>query len=325
MGNSLYGVLSNAGFRYFDLRNAEAITLSGQLSSMHVEKTVNQYFNSLLKTKDVDYAVYLDTDSCVIHVDALVKKIMPNGTDKEIVEFLLNVGKHLQDKVVKSSTTHICELCNCKDYLMDMKLESIAKQAFFTGKKKYAIEVHNSEGVYYDPPKLKITGLEVVRSSTPFKIRKKLKECISIIFSGGEEKLINFVGTQKDEFLTWSEEDISFPRSVSDIDKYEDGDAWKSGTPIAVRGAILYNNFFGNGQKAIYNGDKIKFCYLKMPNPIKQNVIAYPTDSTFPDSLRKYVDKETMWEKGFIAPIKNIAEAIDFNLEETSSLGDFFA
>ena len=324
--NSGYGALTNQGFRYFELKNGEAITLSGQLSSMHIERTVNNYFNKILKTSGKEYAIYLDTDSCVIDVDPLVKKIMPDASDEKIVKFLLGVGKEMQNTVIKESTDHIFKLCNGYSPVMNMKLESIASKGFWVGKKKYAIKVHNSEGVDYNPPKIKVVGLEIVRSSTPQKIRGILKECINIIFDKDENSLQVFIEENKRNFMVWDLEDISFPRGVSDIDKYDSGNGiYKPKCPIAVRGAILYNHHFGMGESVLNNGDKVKFCYLKMPNVIRENVISYPADNKFPESLKKYVDKEAMWEKGFIDPLTKIVDSIKWNLVKRSTLEDFFS
>lgn len=322
LANSGYGAVTNLAFRYFETLNGEAITLSGQLSDMDIENSMNEFMNKLMKTADVEYAIYLDTDSCYLDVDSLVKKVLPNGTEEEIVKFLDKVGKQIQDTVIKGSIDRLFDRCNCLEKLQDMKREAIASSGFWVGKKKYAMLVHNSEGVDYDPPKQKVMGLEIVRSSTPQKIRKALKECIGIIFEKNQQKLIKFAETKKNEFMSWNLEDVSFPRSVSDVEKYTDKNViYKKACPIAVRAALLYNHHYKGD---ISNGDRIRFCYLKMPNPIRENIIGFPADGKFPKELVKYVDKELMWEKGFFDPLKSILTSIGWSLEETSSLEDFF-
>lgn len=330
LANALYGALSNAGFRYYDLRIAEAITITGQASDRHVELVLNEYMNSTLKTDGMDYVIAGDTDSVYLHVDPLVKKVLGDNppTDKVVV-FLDKVGKtKLQDKL-NVSIDYIFNVGNCYERVMDMKREAIASRAVWTAKKRYAMMVHNSEGVDYKPYKMKIMGMDIIKSSTPQLIRKKLKEALTIIFETDEDTLHKYVSKLHEEFSKLPVEDIAFPRGVNDIDKWADAKIiYKSGTPIHVRGSLLYNNFNRNDKNIvpIKNGDKIKFVYLRVPNPVRENVISFPSFGVLPESmgLHNYVDYEKMWESVFISPLKGITSAIGWTPEKTASLEDFF-
>ena len=80
--NSLYGAVANQYFIYFIAAMAEAITTSGQLSVKTAEKYVNEYLNKVLGADNVDYTVYMDTDSVVGST-----KIVVNEEEKTIEDF----------------------------------------------------------------------------------------------------------------------------------------------------------------------------------------------------------------------------------------------
>lgn len=329
LANAGYGAITNAGFRYFELMIGEAITLTGQASDRHVENSLNVYMNKLMKTESVDYVTYGDTDSLYLNVDPLVKKVCNNPDDVEkVTKFLDKVGTEIQKTAIQSSIDAVYDNCNCFDKLMDMKREAIASKAIWTAKKRYAMLVHNSEGVEYKPYKLKIMGLDVIKSSTPKKVRKALKEALVVLFDKGELALRNYVDNFREEFITTPVEEIAFPRSASDIDKWFDGKTYKSRTPIHVRGAIMYNLFTKQFAKydSLRNGDKVKFVYLIMPNPIKEDVISFPTGSLLPVELglHQYIDYNLMFEKTFMNPLQSITDAIKWKLIEESSLESFF-
>lgn len=330
LANALYGALSNAGFRYYDLRIAEAITITGQASDRHVEKTLNTYMNSALKTEGVDYVIAGDTDSVYLNVDPLVRKVVPDPTDtNNVVQFLDKVGKTKFQEQLNKSIDYIYNVGNCYERIMDMKREAIASRAIWTAKKRYAMMVHNSEGVDYSPYKMKVMGMDIIKSSTPLSIRKKLKEALVVIFEKDQAALHEYVGKLYADFINMPVEYISFPRSVTDITKWTDSRTiYKPSTPIHVRGSLLYNKFNKDNKEIaqIRNGDKIKFIYLKVPNPIRENVVAFPSYGVLPESmgLHKYVDYDKMWESVFIAPLKGICTAIGWTPEKKASLEDFF-
>jgi DNA polymerase elongation subunit (family B) len=79
--NSLYGAMGNIYFRYYDIRVAEGITMTGQLIIRSVAKKLNEFVNKEVGTKDAEYSFYSDTDSTYITLSALVDKNL-KGKDK---------------------------------------------------------------------------------------------------------------------------------------------------------------------------------------------------------------------------------------------------
>jgi DNA polymerase elongation subunit (family B) len=209
---------------------------------------------------------------------------------------------------------------------MNAKREAIASKGLWVSKKRYALLVHNSEGVEYDPPKLKIMGLDIVRSSTPHTIRAILKDSLKLMFEKSEKDLQKHITEVRGKFMQMPPEDIAFPRGVTDLEKWSLGSGrYKSGTPIHVRGSILYNSHYANKDiPPIANSDKIRFIYLKLPNPIKEDVLAVPAGISFPDAIKGYIDYDTQFEKTFLKPLEGLAVAAKWKLEEQSSLEDFF-
>jgi DNA polymerase elongation subunit (family B) len=330
MANALYGAISNAGFRYFDLRIAEAITLTGQASDRFAETKLNEYMNKLLKTTDVDYVLAGDTDSLYLNVDPLVRKVFPDKTIEETVVFLDKVCSTKIQEQINGSIDTIYQIGNCYEKIMDMKREVIASKAIWTAKKRYAMMIHNSEGIDYRPYKMKIMGMDLIKSSTPHAIRSKLKEALVVIFEKDQEALFKFIDNFKNEFVKMKVEDISFPRGVSDIEKYSDSRTlYKSGCPIHNRAALLYNKLSdGNPNLVkIRSSDKIKFVYLKLPNIIREDVIGFLSHSTLPPefNLHKFIDHDKMWESVFISPLKGITDSIGWQVEKKSTLEGFFS
>lgn len=327
LNNSLYGAVSNAGFRYFELAMAEAITLTGQASDMHIEMSLNRFMNRALETKDVDYVIAGDTDSVYLSVSAIVDRFCKGKTIDETVAWLDKFCEQAIQPIINKSIDHIFSICNCFEKLMDMKREAIASKALWQKKKRYGMIVHNSEGVDYRPYKLKIMGLDMIKSSTPKLVRAELKECLTIMFEKGEEALQDHVSGAKSKFTSASPEEVAFPRGVSDMNKWTNSDgSYKKGCPIHVRAASLYNLHKEQHETPIRNGDKIKFIYLKMPNPIKEDVIGFPATGKIPqrDRLLKYIDWNTMWDKTFLSPLEGLTTACGWEHTPTASLESFF-
>lgn len=326
LNNSLYGAISNAGFRYFELPMAEAITLTGQASDMHIEQSLNKFMNKALGTTDVDYVIAGDTDSVYLNVDPIVKKFCKDKSIDETVAWLDKFCTQAVQPIIDKSINHIFDLCNCFEKLMDMKREAIASKALWQKKKRYGMIVHNSEGVDYKPYKLKIMGLDMIKSSTPKLVRNELKECLTIMFEQGEEALQEHVSQAKKKFTSADPEDVSFPRGVSDLDKWLDKGHPKKGCPMHVRAAALYNLHKDKTDTPIRNGDKIKFINLKMPNPIKEDVIGFPATGKIPrrKELLKYIDWNLMWEKTFLSPLEGLTTACNWNHTKQATLEDFF-
>jgi DNA polymerase elongation subunit (family B) len=330
--NSCYGSLGNQYFRYYKLENAEAITLSGQVAIRWIEAKLNKYMNKILKTDDVDYVIASDTDSIYLHMGPLVESVYTGRekTTESIISFLDKVSKVELEKYIEGCYQELAEYMNAYEQKMQMKRENIADRGIWTAKKRYIMNVWDSEGVRYSEPKLKIMGIEAVKSSTPAPCRKMIKDALKLMMSGTEDDVIKFIEKCRIDFSKLSPEKVSFPRSVNDLVKYKsENSIYEKGTPIAVRGALLFNYHIKEKKLAkkyslIQNGEKIKFCYLRKPNPIYENVISFIQDFPKELNLNSYVDYDTQFEKGFLEPLKTILNAIGWNSEKQTTLDSFF-
>jgi DNA polymerase elongation subunit (family B) len=323
--NSLYGALGNAYFRYFDNRVAESITTSGQLAIRWAERAINKFMNELLGT-DKDYIIAIDTDSLYVDMEDVVKKFKP----KDPVKFLDKVASEKLEKVLEESYAELATRVNAYENRMVMKREAIANRGIWIAKKRYILNVHNNEGVQYAEPKLKMMGVDAVRSSTPQVCRDAFKKIFKVIIDKSESDVQQFIREFKAEFSKLPPESVSYPRGVSELDKWVDRKAiYAKGCPIHVRGSLLYNHYLAtNGldkrYERINNGEKIKFVYLKTPNPIKENVISYPLNLPAEFKLHSFIDYDTMFDKAFVEPLRPVLDAMGWDVEPKASLEDFF-
>ena len=331
--NSAYGAIGNQYFRYYKLANAEAITLSGQVSIRWIENKMNDYLNKLLQTKETDYVIASDTDSIYLNLGPLVDKFFANrsGDKAKVVGLLDMVCRDKLEPYIDECYEELASYVSAYDQKMQMKRENIADRGIWTAKKRYILNVWDSEGVRYEEPKLKMMGIEAVKSSTPAPCRKMIKDALKLMMSGTEDEVIDFIDNARSTFKSLPPEQISFPRSVSNVDKYKSSsDIYAKGTPIHVRGALLFNHYIkqnklNNKYSLIQNGEKIKFCYLKKPNTIHENVISFIQEFPKELNLDKYVDYDLQFEKSFLEPLKSILDSIGWEVEKTVNLDSFFA
>ena len=330
--NSAYGAIGNQYFRYYKLANAEAITYSGQVSIQWIMNRMNAYLNKILKSGDVDYVIASDTDSLYINMGSLVECVFKGRekTTEGIVSFLDKICEMELEKYIESSYQELADYVNAYEQKMFMKRECIAERGIWTAKKRYILNVWDSEGVRYEEPKLKIKGIEAIKSSTPAPCRKMLKESFKIMMNGSEDDMIEFIENARNKFKSLPPEQISFPRSASDVVKYKSSsDIYIKGTPIHVRGALLFNHYIklnklSNKYSLIQNGEKIKFIYLKKPNIIHENVVSFIQEFPKELGLDRYIDYDLQFEKAFLEPLKIILDSIGWSVEKTVNLDSFF-
>jgi len=331
--NSAYGAIGNQYFRYYKLANAEAITLSGQVSIRWIENRMNVYINKILKTEEVDYVIASDTDSIYLNMGPLVERVYEGRekTNEGIVRFLDKICEVELEPYIDGAYEELAGYVNAYDQKMQMKRENIADRGIWTAKKRYILNVWDSEGVRYEEPKLKMMGIEAVKSSTPAPCRAMIKDALKLMMNATEDDVIEFIEDARNKFKQLPPEEISFPRSASDVVKYQaHSTIYSKGTPIHIRGALLYNYYvkkhkLDNKYSLIQNGEKIKFCYLKKPNIIHENIISFIQDFPHEIGLDKYIDYDLQFEKAFLEPLKAILDAIGWNVEKTVNLESFFA
>ena len=331
--NSAYGALGSQYFRFYDLRMALGVTTAGQLSIRWIEMKINEYMNKLLSTNNVDYVIASDTDSIYLRLNELVTKVY--GVDKvvsmpkqKVIEFMDRVCEQKLQPYIDKSFKELADYVNAFEQKMQMKREGLADKGIWTAKKRYIMHVYNNEGVQYEEPDMKVMGLEMVKSSTPASVREKMRECLEIIMKKSESDMHSFIDNFRTQFKKLPVEEISFPRGVNGLSEYTDKVAlYKKGTPIHVKGALIYNHLLkekGLEKKypLIQDGEKIKFVYLKRPNPTKDSVISFSGRLPVEFELQDYVDYEMQFEKTFLDPIKIVLDCINWTTEKTNSLFD---
>jgi len=334
--NSAYGAVGNEWSRYFDVDMAEAITLSGQLSIRWIADRLNAFLNKTIGTDNYDYVVASDTDSVYLRLGNLVDMVCKEGKTKtEIVDFLDKASEEIILPFIKKEYDKLARLMNAYENKMVMDRECIADKGVWTAKKRYMMQVQDSEGIRYDPPKTKIMGIETTRSSTPQVVRDALKEAINLILTSDESTIISFIEDFRKKFNGFSPEEIAFPRGVNGIKKYADRSTiYQKSTPIAVKGSLLYNHYIGelnlgDKHRLIADGDKIKFLHLRKPNPLggvagQDQVVAFPNELPKEFKLDRFINYDMQFEKSFLFPLQNILEIVGWNWKEVSSLEGFF-
>jgi DNA polymerase elongation subunit (family B) len=322
--NSAYGAIGNVWFRYYNLLVAEAITTSGQLAIRYIEHALNEYLNKILNTRGEDYIIASDTDSVYITFDKLVTNVFVSDTDdSKVVEFLDRVAKEKIEPFIDKSYQDLAEYVNAYEQKMQMKREVIANKGIWVAKKRYILNAHDVEGVRYKEPKLKIMGVEAVKSSTPAACREKIKDALKIIMNKDNKELNSFIQDFRKDFMDLKPELIAYPRSVNGLNKWtESHNLFKKGAPIHCKGAILYNHLLQdkklqNKYPYIQEGDKIKFLHMKTPNVYQSTSISFMTKLPNELNLHNFIDYDMQFEKSFVEPLKFITDIIRWQIDSS--------
>jgi len=321
--NSAYGAFGNQHFRYFDIRIASGITTAGQVTI----RGVSQYCESKIPLLS---NIYNDTDSIFLALEPMVKKRFPNGASiKETADFILKLSDQVISPTIEEYFTRLSKNLNMRILTISLEPECISDVCFFKAKKKYAMKQTWVEGSWYlDKTKLKIKGIEIVRTSTPQFCRDTLKKAVELIFETQDNQtVVDYIKKVKEEFLQLPFEQKAFPRGVNGIDKHQIGGP---GIPIHVRAALIYNNAIKSMKLTkkyplIAEGNKLLFGFIKTPNKLGTEVIACP--EKMPEEILSMIemDDEVQFEKAYLSPIMSIFEAIGWHLEKKQqSLEDFF-
>ena len=330
--NSAYGAIGNQYFRYYNLANAEAITLSGQVSIRWIENKVNDYLNNLLQTEDTDYVVASDTDSIYIHLGPVVDKFLSSksGDKAAVVSLLDKICQEKLEPFIERSYQALATYVSAYEQKMQMKRETIANKGIWTAKKRYILNAWDIEGVRFTEPKLKMMGIEAVKSSTPAACRTAIKDALKVIMNQNESDLQDFVSDFRKKFESLPPEDVAFPRGCNGLAKFSNPvTIFGKGTPIHVRGALLYNfhlkkNKLTHKYPLIQEGEKVKFLYLRTPNRISENVVSFFQTLPTEFGLDKSIDYDLQFTKSFLDPLQVILDTIDWKAERVASLMEFF-
>ena len=304
--------------------------MTGQYIIRFVAKRLNEYLNKICKTKDVEYSFYSDTDSTYITLGKFVEQNYPNKSKEEIVELLDKFCDKVLTKVIDNACNEIFEYMNVYQERITFKREVIADHGVWLAKKRYALNVYDSEGIKYEKPKLKVQGMEIVRSSTPSSVRSALKESVGFVLTKTEKELREFVKNLEEEWYKLPPHEIAFPRTVNNVGNYKSTNTiFKKGTPIHVRGALMYNHLLQQKRletkyQTLLEGDKIKFVYLKEPNPIGTNVITFQNNIPPEFKVANYVDYQMMFEKAFLDPLNSLLDCVGWKVKEEATLDGLF-
>jgi DNA polymerase elongation subunit (family B) len=328
--NSLYGACANNYFRFFSTAIAEGITMTGQYIIQQVASDIDVYLNKVCETEGLKYVFYVDTDSNYLTLNTMANKFFPNAKGSDLIDILDTICKDKLSPVIAKSCVGIAEYQNAYKNTTEFKREVIADQAIFTVKKRYALNIWDSEGVRFAEPKLKIVGMESQRSSTPAWVRGKFKEAVKICLTGAELDLQSFIKVCDEEYKTLPVEKIAFPKGVNGLTKYSDSRTiYSKGCPIHVRASLLYNYLIKEHKllkvyETIKEGDKLKYVYLVEPNTIRSNIIGWLSKMPLELDLHRYIDYTTMWEKTFLKPVESVLDAVGWSSYPKASLSAFY-
>lgn len=328
MINSAYGAIGNQHFRYYNYNEATAITISGQVCLKWIDRHLNAYMNKLCGTEGKDYVIYGDTDSLYVNFGPIVEKF---AADKDLtakVDFIQKAAETKFQELIAQYYEELADRTNVFENHFDMKRENIGP-GVFVSKKRYVMEVYDSEGVRYAKPKMKVMGLESVRSTTPEFFRNEITNTMKMLFNNTESEVIDYIEDIRQRFNQLDPYDIGSPTGVNNLEKYACESGFNSGTPAHVKGAMVYNRLIeAKGLQSQYQpikeGEKVKVVPLKIPNPCHNSTIAFPNSLPSEFGIAKYVDYDAQFEKMYLEPMKRILDVMGWKTEHSVSLEDFF-
>lgn len=333
--NSAYGALGNQWFRFYDVRLASAVTVTGQLAIRWVQRDINDYLNKLCKISGFDFIIASDTDSMYLNLEPLILKAFPNHKNVETIKIIRAMDKLCNDqiqKAIQDSFTRLYDRIGAFAPKMNMKREAIADSAIWTSKKHYILNVWNQEGVEYTKPKVKIVGLKAVAAgSLSITCRENIKKAYEFIINDDYSGLLELRDKYKKEFNSLSVEDISMPKTCNNVEKYTGvEELWGKKTPFHVKGALIYNNMLkelnlNNKYPSIKEGDKVKYTYLIEPNPTQANVIAFADKLPKEFDIHQFIDYNMQFEKSFVDSVTPVLDAVGWKWEGNNSLEQFMS
>lgn len=342
--NSLYGAIGNETFRYYDIRNAQSITLFGQMAIKWIMRKCNEYLNELGKTENHQYVVAGDTDSQYLYFDPIMDKLVEKGvfkTNEDIRSFMDRLAKEKIEPFIDESYRELCEYMNNNEHLMFMDREAISFPpigsdgigGFWKAKKRYALNVWDMEGVVYEKPHLKIMGLETQSTATPARFRVELKECIRLMLQEGEKALQEYYEKIESEYPTYDINEISSVSSVNNIaGSTADSDLNpKAGTYWVVKSALLHNRLAKkyDGIDPIQEGGKAMMMPLikGADSKFNSNYFAWESgakiDKRIMAEIEPYIDYGAQFNKGFVTPLKGITDACKMQYKHVPSIDDY--
>lgn len=340
--NSYYGATGSPYFSLYDKRLAQATTLTGQCFIRTVIRNASKFIKTLAQDKTTDEEAMViagDTDSGYLNIYPVYKKLIEDNNktldENERTDFYDILCKGIEKKSIEPCIATMAKAFNVFQNCLKMKRETIcagAKQTgycgFWVAKKRYALLVNDNEGFRYVHPKLKVMGLSQVQSSTPKVCRDNLQHATKLMIEEGEEAVRKYAKDVYTEFINKKDEEIAFPRSVSDVEKYSYHDKPIKGSPVQSKAAINHNFLLKkfhleNVLQPIRDGDKLKFLYLNQ-NPYGFDVIGFKETLPKEFGLNKYINKDMHFEKAFKKPLTDMMNACGWELEPVSRLDEFF-
>ena len=338
--NSVYGVLGLPGFRFFDLDNASAVTVTGQQVIKNTSEFVNVLYNKKLNTTDKDYCIYIDTDSNFFSSEPWIHGEYPNEeyTDEFMTEKTFEVASIIQDSINRFYDLYSKRFYNIDSHKLEIKQEMIAKSGVWFAKKRYAQWIINEGGMPVD--EMDVKGLEVVRSDFPPVLKSFMSEILRDILEDKDKTYVtNKIIEFKDNLRNVDISQIAKPTGVNGIKKYTEAKGtsksltkYRNGTPVHIKSAMFYNDFLRIRKltrkfEGIRDADKIKWVYMKS-NPYNFPIMAfkgYDDPAEIMDFIKQYADYEKIFDKSLKGKMEDFYEALGWGkIPNNNAIFDFF-